>query len=207
MTQNTIAYGNMLINADHYERQDAETKRHNLATENLSWFSEYEKRRHNTATEAETNRSNLVKEDQSWFGLYETNRANQANESIGWFNAYEKKRSNEVNEGIANESLIWKKEHEGAMEEYYFGSLAQKEKDREFSYDKLAADTTMRGYEYNLDALYKQSSILIDTARAMSDIDVNQSKIMKNYSSSFNDITKGIGEVVDATSSLSNLFG
>lgn len=68
MTSNQINYHNMMHTAAHYERQDAETNRSNLAKER-------ETNRANVAMERETNRANLAKE-------YETNRTNVANEGI-----------------------------------------------------------------------------------------------------------------------------
>lgn len=53
--------------------RNAETERHNLATEE-------EINRSNLANERETNRANLAREK-------ETKRSNQANEQIGWYNA------------------------------------------------------------------------------------------------------------------------
>jgi hypothetical protein len=120
MTQNQIAYFKAKIDEAHYERSDAENRRHNLRTEDLTAEgnaiqnthfirSDTETGRHNTATEAIQNASVDVSRynaETNRLNLYETVRHNQQNEELGWSSLAETSKHNRATEAIGTMQAV-----------------------------------------------------------------------------------------------------
>lgn len=69
LAQEALAHQTLVVNDAHYQRQDAEQKRHALATEQLQLSQQLEQQRHNLETERENYRHNTVSESQTWQDL------------------------------------------------------------------------------------------------------------------------------------------
>lgn len=119
MTQNQIAYYKAKKEVEHWERQDAETQRHNVRTEDISVEGNSISNAHYQRSDTESQRHNLAQEalgsaqidvsryeaDTHRLNLYESVRHNQESEQLGWSNLSESIRHNKETEGISRESV------------------------------------------------------------------------------------------------------
>nr|AVX53496.1 putative ORF1 [Marmot picobirnavirus] len=110
MTHNQIDYWDLqrkkqadTETARHYRFQDAENKRHNLATETYNMSDLAERSRHNVATEKETSRHNIASENFALSDLNERTRHNIATENVAISELAETRRHNQQAEALSAE--------------------------------------------------------------------------------------------------------
>lgn len=119
MTQNQIAYYKAKKEVEHWERQDAETQRHNYRTEDISVEGNSITNTHYERSDTENQRHNLAQEalgaaqvdvsryeaDTHRLNLYESVRHNQQTEQLGWSSLSESVRHNKATEDIAEQNV------------------------------------------------------------------------------------------------------
>lgn len=105
MTQNQINYWKMENDKQHNSRVQDEVERSNKMREHIDLAKNAETNRHNLASEAETYLSNRVRERQAEDVNAETARSNREREKIDAAKAAEIKRSNLVTEEIGWKNL------------------------------------------------------------------------------------------------------
>lgn len=197
MTQNQIAYQNLLETtrsnkAREYETNRAnvtkeqETNRSNLANEKIQTDRNVETNRANVARETEEHRKNTTQEA-------ETKRANLSNENVKYQQLLETHRSNLANESIGRtNAAAMQMRGQAALATAETGRLSQVESARSnVAQEKIAEDTRKQNRDLkSMDQTIAAKKLELEALKSQADIAINQQNANSN---ALNSISRSFG--------------
>lgn len=180
-----------------------ENVRHNLQTEQVSWFNAQENQRHN-----------LVNEDIAWANQHETVRHNTVMESQGFAALEESKRHNRAQESIgrtqARASLIQANASVGQAKAAWlnattnqYNAVTSRMQLKNNTRETTARISNMRHQNrvYNSTVDMNRSKARLQDQQARTE----NSKRFSNYAGAFNSFTGGLGNLYNANTNRAKL--
>jgi hypothetical protein len=181
-----------------------ENIRHNVRTEEVSWFNAQENQRHNLvnediawANQHETVRHNTVLESQGFAALEETKRHNRAQESIGRTQA--RASMIQANASVGQAKAAWL----NATTNQY-NAVTSRLQLKNTTRETTARVTNMRHqnrvYDSSVDVNRSKARLQDQQSRT------ETSKRISNYAGAFSSVTKGIGDLYNANTNRAKLI-